>query len=150
LSSASALSRSPWFRRAAALSRFAPMANYSIPNSIPAIGRISTPLSRQSRKQNSASTSFFEAQRLAQTIHNRTSSCFNAQPSTPNLYSWTWGVFCLESEGCLVVLAVFKTVVGSAYRDRGRFDSYPLRFFQRELAIANCGLADVNLTWERR
>src|SRR4029077_11501943 len=33
-----------------------------------------------------------------------------------------------ESEGCLVVLAVFKTVVGSAYRDRGRFDSYPLRF----------------------
>jgi hypothetical protein len=29
------------------------MANYSIPNSIPAIGRISMPLSRQSRKQNS-------------------------------------------------------------------------------------------------
>ena len=26
-----------------------------------------------------------------------------------------------------MVLAVFKTVVGSAYRDRGRFDSYPLR-----------------------
>jgi hypothetical protein len=41
----------------------------------------------------------------------------------------TLGVFFfLESEGCLVVLAVFKTVVGSAYRDRGRFDSYPLRF----------------------
>ena len=70
------------------------MANYSIPNSTPAIGRISTPLSGQSRKQN-------------------------------NLFA----IRNPESEGCLVVLAVFKTVVGSGYRDRGRFDSYPLRFF---------------------
>lgn len=34
----------------------------------------------------------------------------------------------LESDGCLVVLAVFKTAVGSL-AGRGRFDSYPLRFF---------------------
>jgi hypothetical protein len=29
------------------------------------------------------------------------------------------GVFASESEGCLVVLAVFKTVVGSAYPGPG-------------------------------
>ncbi len=78
------------------------MANYSIPNSTPAIGRISTPLSRRSKKQN-------------------------------NLFAITNP----ESDGCLVVLAVFKTVVGSAYRDRGRFDSYPLRqTFSLPLALA--------------
>jgi hypothetical protein len=49
LSSASASSRSPSFPRAAALLRFAPMANCSIPNSTPATGRTSTPSSRRSR-----------------------------------------------------------------------------------------------------
>ena len=76
------------------------MANYSIPNSTPVIGRISTSLSRRSRKQNN----LFAIRSSRSAIRNP------------------------ESEGCLVVLAVFKTVVGSAYRDRGRFDSYPLRF----------------------
>jgi hypothetical protein len=32
----------------------------------------------------------------------------------------------MESEGCLVALAVFKTAAGSL-AGRGRFDSYPLR-----------------------
>jgi hypothetical protein len=116
------------------------MANYSIPNSTPAIGRTSTPLSRRSRRQNSASASF-EALNITKAIRSWALSLFNAhlsalnaQFSTLNSNSWTldvgcWalGVFSWESEGCLVVLAVFKTVVGSAYRDRGRFDSYPLR-----------------------
>jgi len=34
-----------------------------------------------------------------------------------------------ESDGCLVALAVFKTVVGPL-AGRGMFDSYPLRHFR--------------------
>ena len=41
---------------------------------------------------------------------------------------WAFGVFFFrESEGCLVALAVFKTVA-VRFGGRGRFDSYPLRF----------------------
>ena len=68
------------------------MANCSIPNSTPAIGRTSPPLSRRSRKQNSASASFFAALSLTITTRPRTLSFFNAQlrkhsrarRSTPN------------------------------------------------------------------
>jgi hypothetical protein len=50
-----ASNRSRSFLRAAALSKFAPMANCSIPNSIPATGRTSTPSSARSKKLNKLS-----------------------------------------------------------------------------------------------
>jgi hypothetical protein len=45
-----------------------------------------------------------------------------------------------ESDGCLVAPAVFKTVVG-LLRDRGWFDSYPLRHFFRSVGIEKRAIA---------
>jgi hypothetical protein len=115
------------------------MANYSIPNSIPAIGRISTPLSQRSRKQNSASTSFFAGQSLTKRIQTRTSSFFNAQRSTSNAQRairtvgrWMLGVgrsaFSLwRVKGAWWSSRSSKPLSVPHTRDRGRFDSYPLR-----------------------
>ena len=60
------------------------MANYSIPNSTPAIGRISTPLSRQSRKQNNVTACSSPPSSLADAIGSRTLGFFDTQRSTPN------------------------------------------------------------------
>jgi hypothetical protein len=116
------------------------MANYSIPNSIPAIGRTSTPSSRRSRKQNSASTSFFATLSLTKTIQPRTLDFFNAQRSTSNAQRsiqtvgrWTmsverWAFSSLwRVKGAWWPSRSSKPLSVPHSRDRGRFDSYPLR-----------------------
>jgi hypothetical protein len=49
----------------------------------------------------------------------------------------------LESDGCLVALAVFKTVVGS-FTGRGMFDSYPLRHSRLRMRIISGGQTGVD------
>jgi hypothetical protein len=109
------------------------MANYSIPNSIPAIGRTSTPLSRRSRKQNSASTSFFATLGLTKTIQPRRLNFFNAQRSIQTVGRWTmsvegWAFSALwRVKGAWWPSRSSKPLSVPHTRDRGRFDSYPLR-----------------------
>ena len=125
------------------------MANCSIPSSTPAIGRISTPLSRRSRKQNSAaSSSFFLALSVTEKIQTRTLSLFNAQRSTPNAQRsiqtvgrWTLGVerwtFSFwRVKGAWWSSRSSKPLSVPHTRDRGRFDSYPLR--QISVAASLC------------
>jgi hypothetical protein len=115
------------------------MANCSIPNSTPAIGRTSTPLSRRSRKQNSAFASFFLALSVAEAIQTRTLRLFNVQRSTPNAQRpiqtvgcWTLGVerwtFSFwRVKGAWWSSRSSKPLSVPHTRNRGRFDSYPLR-----------------------
>ena len=129
------------------------MANYSIPNSTLAIGQTSTPWSRQSRRQNSASASFFAALSLTKTIRPRTFSFFNVQRSTLNAQHsiQTVGRWMLDVERWTLLL--FGRVKGAWWssrsskplsvphiRDRGRFDSYPLRLNNCALSSADCGV----------
>ena len=122
------------------------MANYSIPSSIPAIGRISTPLSRRSRKQNSAAgiplqaiapwpLGFFNAQR----------STLNIQYSVQTVGRWTlgverWAFFSWRVKGAWWSSRSSKPLSVPHTRDRGRFDSYPLRhsIFDFRFAIFDC------------
>src|SRR5438132_12524754 len=84
------------------------MANCSIPNSTPAIGRISTPSSKQLRKQNSATQVFvircstLDVGRSTFSSYGRVKGGWWPSRSSkpPSLRKW-----------------------------RGRFDSYPLRLF---------------------
>src|SRR5438876_7693029 len=80
------------------------MANCSIPNSIPATGRISIPSSPQSKRPNKRQSAS-DFQRF--------------QFFSVSIFPFP------ESEGCLVVLAVFKTVVGSQEPGQVRFLSSP-------------------------
>jgi hypothetical protein len=131
------------------------MANYFIPNSTLAIGQTSTPWSRQSRRQNSASASFFAALSLTKTVRPRTLSFFNVQRSTLNAQRsiQTVGRWMLDVERWTLLL--FGRVKGAWWssrsskplsvphiRDRGRFDSYPLRL--NNLRIVECGLRSKN------
>ncbi len=123
------------------------MANCSIQNSTPAIGRISTPLSRRSRKQNSASACFFEPFRLPNAIRSCAPRFFNAQRSTSNTQRsiqtvgrWMLGVGCWAFSSLGRVKGAWwssrssKPLSVPHTRDRGRFDSYPLRLnFPRHL-----------------
>jgi hypothetical protein len=115
------------------------MANYSIPSSTPAIGRTSTPLPRRSRKQNSASAPFFLALSVTQTIQTRTLSLFNVQRSMPDaqrpiqtvgcwmlgVERWTFSFW--RVKGAWWSSRSSKPLSVPHTRDRGRFDSYPLR-----------------------
>ena len=116
------------------------MANYSIPSSTPAIGRTSTPLSRRSRKQNSASASFFAKLTPTKTIQPRTLDFFNAQRPTLNAQRsiqtvghWTlsvgrWAFASLwRVKGAWWSSRSSKPLSVPHTRNRGRFDSYPLR-----------------------
>lgn len=128
------------------------MANCSIPNSTPAIGRTSTPLSGRSRKQNSASASFFAPLSLTKTIQTRTLRFFNAQRSTSNAQRpihtvgrWRFGVGCWafsfwRVKGAWWSSRSSKPLSVPHIRDRGRFDSYPLRLNNCGLSIAQRGL----------
>src|SRR5215475_2198968 len=122
------------------------MANCSIPNSAPAIGRTSTPSSRQSRKRNSAvarselkvrsgaepeATRRFNAQR----------STLNAQRSIQRVGRWTlgvgsWAFFSRRVKGAWWSSRSSKPLSVPHTRDRGRFDSYPLR--QISVAASLC------------
>jgi hypothetical protein len=109
------------------------MANCSIPSSTPAIGRISTPLSRRSRKQNSSAgippqaiapwpLGFFNAQR----------STLNAQYSIQTVGRWMlgverWAFFSWRVKGAWWSSRSSKPLSVPHTRGRGRFDSYPLR-----------------------
>ena len=127
------------------------MANCSIPNSTPAIGRTSTPLSRRSRKQNSASDCFSETDSLAEAIRfwafgffNAQHSTLNAQRSIQSVERWVLGVgrwaffFFWRVKGAWWSSRSSKPLSVPHTRDRGRFDSYPLRLNQ--MRIGDCGL----------
>ena len=116
------------------------MANCSIPSSTPVIGRTSTPLSWRSRKQNSASSCSSSASGLARAIGPGRLKFFNAQRSTPNAQRpiqtvgrWMLGVERWAFSACGRVKGAWwssrssKPLSVPHTRDRGRFDSYPLR-----------------------
>jgi hypothetical protein len=118
------------------------MANCSIPSSTPAIGRISTPLSRRSRKQNSGAgippqaiapwpLGFFNAQR----------STLNAQYSIQTVGRWMlgverWAFFSWRVKGAWWSSRSSKPLSVPHTRGRGRFDSYPLRNFIFDFRLA--------------
>jgi hypothetical protein len=114
------------------------MANCSIPNSIPANGRISTTSSRRSKRRNSVATSSFIALGRANAIQSWGSRFFNAQRSTLNaqrsiqtVESWMLDVgrwrfsFSRRVKGAWWPSRSSKP--SSSRKWRGRFDSYPLR-----------------------
>jgi hypothetical protein len=115
------------------------MVNYSIPNSTPAIGRTSTPLSRRSRKQNSASTCSSVTSGLAKAIPCWPLGFFNTQCTTLNaqrpiqpLGRWMlgverWAFSFWRVKGAWWSSRSSKPLSVPRTRDRGRFDSYPLR-----------------------
>ena len=116
------------------------MANCSIPNSTPAIGRTLTPLSRRSRRQNSAACileragapwllGFFNAQHP--TPINR-EQALNAQRSIQTVGRWMlgvqrWAFSFWRVKGAWWSSRSSKPLSVPHTRDRGRFDSYPLR-----------------------
>jgi hypothetical protein len=123
------------------------MANYSIPNSTPAIGRISTPLSRQSRKQNN-SVARSGPVTLRAAAESGASGPFNPQRSIRRVGRWMLDRLLAKAFGVERLLAIYRSwafsfcwrVRGAWWssrsskplsvphtRDRGRFDSYPLR-----------------------
>ena len=123
------------------------MANYSIPNSTPAIGRISTPLSRRSRKQNN-SVARRGPSNLAAVTESGASRLFNPQRSIQSVGRWmsdrlrakafgvarllaicrSWAFsFCRRVKGAWWSSRSSKPLSVPHTRDRGRFDSYPLR-----------------------
>jgi hypothetical protein len=118
------------------------MANCSIPNSIPATGRISTPSSRRLKKGNNACASFREAFSRAKAIGSWALRSFNAQRSTPNAQRsiqrvgrWKLDVerWTFSSSGRVkgAWWPSRSSKPSSPRKWRGRFDSYPLRqFFQ--------------------
>jgi hypothetical protein len=121
------------------------MANCSIPSSTPAIGRISTPLSRRSRKQNNASTAFFAALSLTKAIETQTLSLFNAQCSIQTVGRWMlgverWAFFSWRVKGAWWSSRSSKPLSVPHTRGRGRFDSYPLRhsIFDFRFTIFDC------------
>jgi hypothetical protein len=116
------------------------MANYSIPSWTPAIGRTSTPLSGRSGKQNNTSGCFSEACSLAKAIRSWTFGFSNARRSTPNaqrsiqsVRRWRlgvgrWAFSCSgRVKGAWWSSRSSKPLSVPHTRDRGRFDSYPLR-----------------------
>ena len=133
------------------------MANCSIPNSTPATGRTSTTSSRRSRRLNSASSSFFEASRLAKAIGPWTLRFLNAQHSTPNAQHSIHTIerWALDAGSRFIgvgrwTFSSFWRVKGawwpsrsskpsSPCERRGRFDSYPLRSFPAvPVAVSLC------------
>ena len=124
------------------------MANYSIPSLIPASGRTSTPLSKRSRRQNSAAGCFFAALSVASAVGSWTTGFFNTQRSTPNVQRsiqkvgywmldvgrWTFSL--RRVKGASWSSRSSKPSSVPHTRDRGRFDSYPLR--QISVAASLC------------
>ena len=115
------------------------MANYSIPNSIPEIGRISTLSSQRSRKQNSASACFFRGGSPVHAITDWLIGFFHAQSLTLNaelrikkvkrrmLAIDYWAFLFWRVKGAWWSSRSSKPLSVPHTRGRGRFDSYPLR-----------------------
>jgi hypothetical protein len=121
------------------------MANYSIPNSTPAIGRISTPLSRQSRKQNNSVARSGPV--ILRAVESGASRPFNLRRSIQRVGRWmldrllaiyrSWAFsFCWRVKGAWWSSRSSKPLSVPHTRDRGRFDSYPLR--QISVAASRC------------
>src|SRR4029453_10721700 len=109
------------------------MANYSIPSSTPAIGRTSTRLSRQSRKQNKGAR--IPVQAVVPWplgfLHTQ-GSTLNAQYSIQSVGLWMlglerWAFLPRRVKGAWWSSRSSKPLSVPHTRDRGRFDSYPLR-----------------------
>ena len=108
------------------------MANCSILNSTPAIGRTSTPLSRRSRKQNNAYAYLSPAGTLAHATGTWSSGFFNTQRPIQTIGRSMLGVerraFSFwRVKGAWWSSRSSKPLSVPHTRDRGRFDSYPLR-----------------------
>jgi hypothetical protein len=115
------------------------MANCSIPNSIPANGRISTRSSRRSRKRSSKAARY-EALSPTKAVGPWSSGFFNAQRSTLKAQR---SIQTVESWALDVGRSAFSSIwrvkgawwpsrsskPSSSRKWRGRFDSYPLRPF---------------------
>jgi hypothetical protein len=122
------------------------MANCSIPSSTPAIGRISTPSSRRSRKQNNATSISLQA--IAPWplgFFNVQLSTLNAQYSIQTVGRWMlgverWAFFSWRVKGAWWSSRSSKPLSVPHTRGRGRFDSYPLRhsIFDFRFAICDC------------
>jgi hypothetical protein len=126
------------------------MANCSIPNSIPANGRISTRSSRRSRKRSSKAARY-EALSPTKAVGPWSSGFFNAQRSTLKAQR---SIQTVESWALDVGRSAFSSIwrvkgawwpsrsskPSSSRKWRGRFDSYPLRLtiFDRRLPIVDC------------
>ena len=132
------------------------MANCSILNSTPATGRISTTSSRRSRNSNST-TALDEALSLTAVTELWIRKVFNAQRSTFNAQRSIQTVGRGMLNACSRFIGVgrwmffsFRRVKGawwpsrsskpsSPCKRRGRFDSYPLRFFPAvPVAVSLC------------
>ena len=113
------------------------MANCSIPNSMPATGRISTPSSRRSKRESSGvpQRAAFRLTTIAWPWERRS---FNAQRSTPNAQRsiqivgrWKLDVerWTFSSSGRVkgAWWPSRSSKPSSPRKWRGRFDSYPLR-----------------------
>ena len=86
------------------------MANYSIPNSTPAIGRISTPLSRQSRKQNN-SVARDGPVSLRPVAEFGASRPFNPQRSIRRVRRWMLDRLLAKASGVERLLAIYRSWV---------------------------------------
>jgi hypothetical protein len=84
------------------------MANYSIPNSTPAIGRISTPLSRRSRKQNN-SVARRGPSNLAAVTESGASRPFNPQRSIQRVGRWMLDRLRAKAFGVARLLAIYRS-----------------------------------------
>ena len=125
------------------------MANCFIPNSTPATGRTSTISSRRSRNSNST-TPLGEAISLTavtelsiRKVFNAQRSTLNAQRSIQTVGRWTLDVgrwtfsFYGRVKGAWWPSRSSKP--SSPCKRRGRFDSYPLRFFPAvPVAVSLC------------
>ena len=129
MSSASASSRLRSFPRAAALSRFAPMANSYIPNLTPAIGRTSTQSSRRLKRLSNRSRDSFPAsvRRSALDTQRWTSSFLSAICNQCQSASDQSAI--RRVKGAWWPSRSSKPLSILHMQDRGRFDSYPLRQF---------------------
>jgi hypothetical protein len=128
------------------------MTNCSIPNWTRATGRTSTPSSRPLRKQNSEPACFSEVIILSHAIgpwairfFNTQRSTFKAQRSIQIVGRWSLvvGRWAFSSfgrvKGAWWPSRSSKPLSVSHTRDRGRFDSYPLRFFSTiSVAVSLC------------
>jgi hypothetical protein len=90
------------------------MANYSIPNSTPAIGRISTPLSRQSRKQNNSAARQGPVS-LKAVAEPGASRPFNPQRSIQRVGRWMLNRLLAKASGIERLLAIYPSWAFSFY-----------------------------------
>ena len=113
-------------------SKFALMANCSIPNSSPASGRISTRSLKRSKKPNNPAAGF-DALRLTGGAPSNLSRRLNSQRSIQKVGRWVFSAT-RRVKGAWWPSRSSKP--SSSRKWRGRFDSYPLRHFISDLRFS--------------